>query len=245
MKRIAAAILAGVMIASPAAAETRLNFQAAEGEGATIRFNQGVQTVDIRREHGAVQVTPLGLDHNRLTFAVSVLNLGPQSDNFGIEDMHASIGGQDVPVLTRERLDHLARRRATWAAIAVGVAAGLGAAAAANQRDYYRATTFTPHGTYRTYISTPSTGGQIAAAGMIAGGAYTINNIQNQLDATRAALANEIVQTTTVDPNDSYAGRIVIEQPASRLRNWPQQVHVAVHFNGEDYPFSFQVTRAH
>jgi hypothetical protein len=138
----------------------------------------------------------------------------------------------------------MARRRAGWTQFAVALAAGLGAAAAASSHDTYRATTYGPRGTYRTIIRTQSAAGQVAAAATIAGGAYTVAQIQNQLDATRAALAEEIVQTTTVDPEDSYAGRFVIEKPTGRVRGWPQDVRIVVTMNGEEHQFAFHAIRA-
>ena len=243
MRYVIAAGLAAVLVSTPVHAQ-RLNFEPLPGEGATIRYTQGVATIDVRRARGAVQVTPLGLDHGRLTFDVAVLNLGNAPDNFGVEDIRASVQGQDFPILTRDRLDSMARNRAMWSQIAVAALTGVAAGVAASQRDHYSATTFTPRGTYRTFISAPSTGGQIAAAGFVAGGAYTVANIEGQLDATRAALANEIVQTTTVDPEDSYAGRFVMEKIRGRNMRWPQDVTVTVNFNGEEYPFVFRVSRA-
>lgn len=244
MKKLFAAPLALCFICAPAHAEQRLSFEPLPQAGGTIRYVQGIANMDVRREHGAVQITPLGLDHGRLTFGISVLNLGETSDNFGVEDIHAQVQGHDLPVLTRERLDGMARNRALWTQIAVGVLAGAAAGVAAGQHDTYRATTFTPHGTYRTIIRTPSAAGQLAAAGSIAGGGYAIANIQAQLDATRAALADEIVQTTTVNSEDSYGGRFVIEKLHGPNTGWPQDVNIIVAFNGEDYPFAFRVTRA-
>lgn len=245
MKKLVAAVVSACLVVAPAWAERRVDVALVPAEGTGVRFSQGVATFDQRREHGAVQLTPLGLDHGRLTFGVVVLNLGPGSDDFGVEDIHAAAAGQDLPVLTRERLDQMARNRAGWAQFAVALAAGLGAAAAASSHDTYRATTYTPHGTYRTIFRTPSTAGQVAAAGMVAGGAYSIASIQNQLDATRAALADEIVQTTTIDPDDSYGGRFVVEKIRGPHSGWPQDVRIVVHFNGEDYPFAVRVTQAH
>ena len=120
------------------------------------------------------------------------------------------------------------------------MAAGLGAAAAASSRDTYQATTFTPHGTYSTFISAPSIGGQIAAANMSNDGAFAVAGIQARLDATRDALANEIVQTTTVMPKDSYAGRFVMDKFKGDL---PQDVHLVMTFGGKQYPFDFRVSK--
>jgi hypothetical protein len=243
MQKIVSVAVATCLFASPVLAEQRVNFEAVPTDGGTIRFVQGIATVDLPREHGAVQVTPLGLDHGRLTFAVAVLNKGPSADNFGIEDIRASIGGQDVPVLSRERLDQMARNRALWTQIAIAALAGAAAGVAASQHDTYRATTFTRHGTYRTIVRMPSAAGQIAAAGSVAAGAYGISQVQQQLDATRAGLADEIVQTTTIEPEDSYGGRIVVEKPHGQA-TWPQEVQLVVTFNGEAYPFTFRVSRA-
>ena len=245
MQKVFAAVAACFLLAGPVLAEQRLNFEALPQEGGTLRFDKGVPTMDVQRPHGAIQVTPLGLDHGRLTFGVSVLNLGEAPDNFGVEDIHASAAGQDLPVLTRERLDHMARTRAMWAQIAVAVVAGASAGLAASQRDTYSATTFTPHGTYQTIFTAPSTAGQIAAAGSVAAGGYAIGEIQSQLDATRAALGDEIIQTTTVDPRTGYAGRIVVEKLHGHNTGWPQDVTLHMTLNGEDYPFVFRVTRGH
>lgn len=227
-------------VSGPAFAETRLSFTPAQEDGVNIRYLQGVATLDRQDTAGAVQITPIGLDHGRLTFAVSVLNLSNASDNFGVEDIQATVGDQALPVLTRERLDQMAKNRAMWAQIGVALAAGVAAGAAASTTDTYRATTYTPHGTYRTVITTPSVGGQIAAASAAAGGGYAIANIQSRLDETRQALANEIVQTTTVMPQDSYSGRFVIEKFKGK---WPQDVHLSVTFAGRQYPFTFHVAK--
>lgn len=241
-----AAVVATALILVPAAAsaEPQLNFEPVAREGAAIRYNQGAVTQDLRLEHGAVQITPLGLDHGRLTFDVAVLNTGPATDDFGVEDVSVAFGDQQVAVLSRQQLEKMAKNRAFWGTMAVALATGLAAASAANQRDTYTATTFTRHGTYRIYISGPSAAGQIQAAAITAGGAYTVARIQDRLDRTRAALAHEIVQTTTIDPDDSYAGRIVVEKPKGKTAKWPQAVALNISFNGEQYPFVFNVTKA-
>jgi hypothetical protein len=235
-------ILAGALAlaSSSAFAETRLKFDPIADAGVNVRYLKGVATLDRADDAAAVQVTPIGLDHGRLTFAVSVLNLSQAPDNFGIEDVTATVGNQTVPVLSRDRLDQMARNRAHWAQFAMAMAGGLSAAAAASSRDTYHATTFTPHGMYSTTITTPSVGGQIAAAGAVAGTSVAIGAIQARLDATRDALANEILQTTTVMPQDSYAARFVIEKFKG---NWPQNVHLVMTFAGKQYPFDFQVSK--
>ena len=236
-------ILAGAMIvasSSSAFAETRLQFDPISDAGANVRYYKGVATLDRVDGSAGVQVTPIGFDHGRLTFAVSVMNLSQAPDNFGIEDVTATVGDQNVAVLSRDRLDQMASNRAHWAQFAMAMVGGLAAASAASSRDTYHATTYTPHGTYSTYVSAPSIGGQIAAANTSNNTAIAIGGIQARLDATRDQLANEILQTTTVMPQDSYAARFVIEKFKGAL---PQKVHLVMAFAGKLYPFDFQVSK--
>jgi hypothetical protein len=234
-----AAAPAGALVTSSSGFDG-LQFRPLADAGASVRYFKGVATVDRANEFAAVQVAPVGLDHGRLSFAVSVLNLSQAPDNFGIENIAATIGGQQLSVLSRDRLQHMASNRAHWKQFGMAVIGGLAAASAASARDTYRATTITPYGAYHTTISAPSIGGQIAAANSSAAASYAIAGIQAKLDATREALADEILQTTTVMPQDSYAARIVIEKFKGK---WPQTVHLTVAFAGQQYPFDFEVSK--
>jgi hypothetical protein len=53
MKNVTVAIAASCLLASPALAETRLHFEPLPQEGATVRYENGTPTMDLRREHGA------------------------------------------------------------------------------------------------------------------------------------------------------------------------------------------------
>jgi len=54
-------------------------------------------------------------------------------------------------------------------------------------------------------------------------------------------LAHDIVQTTTIDPDASYGGRIVIEKPVKATA--PYDVVTVIEWNGAQYPFAFRVTK--
>lgn len=245
MKKLVTALAVFVCVsATPALGQRRMIFEPIGAAEGSTRFRQGHITVESRQERGAVQIFPLGLENNRLTFGVAVLNMSDRPAEFGNENIRVSVGGQDVMVLTAERLQQQAERRAGWAAALTGLAGGLSAAAAASRTDTYSATTYTPRGTYRTVINRPSVGGQVAAAGITAGTVYSIANIQNQLDQTLSMLGDEIVQTTTIDPEDSYGGRFVLATMPRGHTRWPQQMTVTISYNGEDHPFTFNVTRA-
>lgn len=215
--------------------------QAIQTGAETARFQQGVVTLDLELERGAVQVTPLPLDHGSLSFSVAVLNKADAPANIDITNFNVAAGPQALPVFSKDQLEGKAKNRAMWAQIALVAAGSLSAAAAASQRDTYRSTLVTPRGTYSFRGSAPSAAGQAAAAASIAGAGVGIAAVRARLDETRAALGNNIVQLTTIDPGEGYAGQIVVAK--IKDRTLPQRVTVTVRWNGEDYPFVFQVAK--
>lgn len=233
-----AAMLA-VLGSTPVSAKTIL--QPVQVGDETLRFRQGVPTLDLQGPHGGVQVTPLEMDHGSYAFSVAVLNNGNAPANIDVTNFDINAGPQHLAVFSKDQLVKKAKTRAMWAQIAIAAAGGLSAAAAASQRDYYHATTFTPHGAYHTVISTPSAAGQVEAAAAIAGSGVAIAAIQNRLDQTRAALGDSTIQMTTVDPGDGYSGRIVIEKVKSATV--PQRIDIVLTWNGDRYPFAFQMVK--
>lgn len=207
----------------------------------TIRYQNGVPTLDLEMKDGVVQITPLPLDHGSLSFGIAVYNDARQPANFGVENVRVTFASLPVKVLTKDDLVKKAENRAMWASIALAAVGGLSAAAAASQRDHYHSTLVTPRGTYRSYFSAPSVAGQFQAAAITAGTGVGIASIQNQLDKTVEALGDEVVQLTTVDPGESYAGRLVFAK--IRPKVLPAKVEIAVNWNGETYPFTFQIAK--
>jgi hypothetical protein len=168
----------------------------------TVRYEQGLPTV----ENADVRVMPMReLDHGSFQFKVAVFNSGQQPFNFGMENVTASANGAPVQVYTRDELEHKAKHRAMWSQIGYAMLAGV---AAAGQSNNIHATTYTPHGVYRTTIYRPGlSNGQLAtvAAG---GGAIALSQIG--LQKTLEQIGDETVQTTTVDPDSGYGGKVVI-----------------------------------
>lgn len=228
-----------LLVAHPAAAQDKYVVHPVRVADESIRFYKGVPTIDRDGRDGAVQVSPLAMDHGSLTFAVTVLNKGQESAEFDVTDVVAEVGGVQFVSFTKDELERKAKNRAMWTAIAVGFAGGLASAAAASQRDHYSATMFTPRGTYRAFYSAPSVAGQMQATAIAAGTGYTLAKIQENLDATREALGENIVQRTTVDPGEGYGGKVVLQK--IKLKNEPQQLSIIVKWNGEEYRFGFVV----
>lgn len=232
---------ASLLTAQPAIAGPKYIVQPVPVGAETARFIQGVPTIDLQLPDGAVQITPLPADHGSLAFGVAVLNAGKVPANIDISNFDISCGAEKLGVFSREELEGKAKKRAMWASIALAAAGGLAAASAASQRDHYTSTFVTPRGTYRSYFSAPSAAGQAQATILAAGTGAGIYAIQAQLDKTRAALGNETLQLTTVDPGDSYAGRIVLYKIKSKAL--PTRVNLTVNWNGRAFPFAFQLVK--
>lgn len=209
-----------------------------------VRFQTGVPTLNLETKTGGVQITPLPFDHGHITFGIAVYNNGYQPTNFGIENISCLIAGVNVPILSRQELQKRAKSRAMWSEIGMAMLAGAAAAAAsqAYTTSHYNGIVTTPHGTY-SWASTyrDNSIGVLGATAAAAGGTAAIVGIQNRLDYTLANLATQIVQTTTVDPEASYGGRIVIEK--DEKAKLPYDVKIVIALNDTQYPFVFRVTK--
>ncbi|SLJ86871.1 hypothetical protein [Novosphingobium mathurense] len=237
-------LAAGVVlfsISTQAAAEPKWLVQPIQNGEQAVRYEKGVPTVDMELRDGVVQITPLPFDHGSLVFGIAVYNDADRPANIGIENVHATFGSKSVPVFSKDELVRRAKNRATWSQIGLALVGGLAAAGAASQRDHYRNTFITPHGTYRSYWSMPSAAGQFQATAIAAGTGVGIAAIQSQLDRTVEALGDQVVQLTTVDPGESYAGKIVIDKV--KPGSFPAPVTILIDWNGERYPFTFQIAK--
>ncbi|WP_333884438.1 hypothetical protein [Sphingobium yanoikuyae] len=229
-------------ISSPAAAGSKIVVQPVQIASESIRYNHGVATIDQFSDTGSVQVRPGQLDHGSLTFNIAVFNNGRQSSNIDVSNFHLTSEGVTVAAMTVDTLERKAKNRAAWTQIGLAALGGLSAAAAASQRDTYHGTLVTPYGrTYHSYYSAPSAYGQLQATAAIAATGVGIAAVQNRLDKTLEALGNQIVQMTTIDPDDSYAGTIIFEKV--KLSKLPMQVTMTVDWNGRQYPFTFQIAK--
>jgi hypothetical protein len=242
MKRLIA-VVASLAITGQAIAADLILYPVQQG-AETIRYRTGIPTLNLETAGGSITITPLPLDHSHATFGVAVYNKGDNSVNFGIENVTASIAGKPIEVLSREELQKRAKSRAAWSMVGLALLSGVAAAAAstAHTTDHSYGNVRTPHGTYFWSASYRDNSLGVAAAGAtLAAGTAGIIGIQNRLEYTLGTLATDIVQTTTVDPDNSYGGVIVIEKPSNM--GIPYDVTITMHFNGQDYPFTFRLTQ--
>lgn len=242
MKHITAtAIAVSITLSSPAFAGAKEVVQPIQQSVETIRYNQGEFLLELDGKDVAIQISPMPTEHSNLSFSVAVLNKGEKP--FNVDVANFTIDGTPIPVrlLTKDEMVKKAESRAAWATALTALAGGLAAASMASQRDTYRATTFTPRGrAYTTVIDAPCSGCQVAAAATAAGTGYTIARIQGSLDETRQALGGDMFQLTTVDPGDSYGGRIYL----TRFKRKPMdEMKMTVSINGEELRFGFRFAK--
>jgi hypothetical protein len=238
---LSAAIMA-TSLCAPAVAKTAIYPVPTGAEVA--RFHNGVPTLDLETPTGGVEITPLPFDHGHVTFGVAVYNKIPQPTNFGVENISADIAGTALPILSEQELEKRAKSRAMWSQIGIAVLAGAAAAAVstAHTTDHYYGHVRTPHGTYAWSAAYRDNSlGVLGATAATAAGVAGIAGVQNRLDYTLQNLGNEIIQTTTVEGDASYGGRIVVEKPKGDLK-MPYDLRVAINLNGQIYPFVFRVT---
>jgi hypothetical protein len=242
MLAAAALSVAALSVAPSVAYAGETVVQAVQVGDETIRYDKGVPTLDLVKSRGAVQVTPLGMDHGSYVFGVAVFNGTDVPVNFDITDVSVQVGSQPVGVFTVDQLISKAKSRKTWSQIGIALIGGISAAASASQRDHYYGSYHSKYGSAYSRVSAPSLAGQLQAQRIQDDTADALGQMQAQLDETRARLGDEIVQMTTVDQRGSYAGKIILAKiKPSAL---PQQIAIAVNWNGQVYPFAFQVSRS-
>lgn len=235
--RLFAAAVA-IITATPAVAG-KLLINPVKTEGQVVRYDRGLPTIEDDLPDAAVRVIPLpDLDHGRMQFRVAVYNKGTKPLNVGVENMIIGHNNLKQPCHTADELARMAKKRAMWSQIAYAALAG---AAAAGQNNNTTIKTYTPSGrVYRTVINRPGlSDGQIAtiAAG---GGAIALSQIA--LNKTLEGIADEVVQTTTLDPQTGYGGRIVAHKLEKAKAG--DLVVLDVNLDGNHHLFSFTLAKS-
>jgi len=210
----------------------------------SLRYFQGTPTLDLASVSGAVQITPLNFDHGSMSFRIAVYNKSGQPANFDGSNIRVTVGAQSLAVLTKDQLIKKAKSRAMWSQIGIAMLAGVAVAAAsqAYTTQTYQSYTNTPWGSISHVAQwRDNSAGTVGALAAGAAGSAAIVGVQNRLDYTIRNLSSEVIQTTTIDPDSSYGGRLVIEKVKDL--KLPQDVHLTIAWNGVDYRFAFRVTK--
>ncbi|UZW55571.1 hypothetical protein NUH86_01830 [Sphingobium sp. JS3065] len=224
----------------PATAGSPVLIQAIQTGEESVRYYKGKPTLDLHQQLGSVQVSPFTIDRGSLVFTVAVFNRAGAPVNVGIENVTAAVDGSPYKVMTVEELIKKEQDRARWQKIGLAFLGGL-AAYSASQPTTYHSTYSSPWGTstYTSRYYSPYAAYRAAEIGAMTG--FAINAVQDQLDRTTDALGENVMQLTTVDPGNSYAGKVVLAK--LRDKRLPKRVRIMVSMNGETYPFEFQVVK--
>lgn len=209
----------------------------------TARFDRGRATVNLERADGAVEIRPVSTTKGEIALEIAVFNKSGRPANFGIENVGVHVNGAAVWLPTHDQLMTNARNEARNRKIATALVAGAvaGAASTMSNSYTYRQRVHTPHGSYsRTIRWEDDTPGIVGATAAVAGGAMVIRGIDRKLDYTLDRIDGSILQTTTIDPGNSFGGMIVV--PFDRKTPLPAEVRVDVSWNGKLYPFGFRLT---
>ena len=202
-----------------------------------VTFLRGTPTFtrDVEN-HGAVQVTPLPIDHGSLSFLVVYYNGETTSTNFGVENIRATVGGENIQIFSERDMEHKAKSRAAWSAFGMAM---LGAVAVAVQNNNSYASTYvnTPHGGYSFHTFYHDNSLSVGQAASIAttGAALYLN--EDNLRKTIDNLGQNYLQTTTIDPNSGFGGKISIHKLNGKQKALPIVLTVTV--NGVEYPITF------
>ena len=242
---MAAAVATGTAYAGGYALEP-----VADAPDQEIRFDHGVATVSSTKEHGAVRLAPTAESFNkRISVAVVAFNKGDKPITLGYENVSGTLpDGSPAVLITYERLQKEAKTAAAWQALAVGLAGAANAYAAsqsAYSTTYGSANSFGYGGSRFTSFSATTYNPGVAQANMAVANVQTeagIATIQARLDEKLSSLGDNILRTTTADPQQTVGGLIVIDKP-KLAKEGPQVLTVVVTWNGEPHEFRFNVVK--
>lgn len=210
-------------------------FAPVEQEGASIRYLQGVPTISAADENGGVMVTQTEEVYGRVRMNVAFTNASNLPVNFGVENITATIDGVPVEVMTADGLQKIAKRKAGWANFAVAMAGGLGAVAA--NMNSNRTYTTVGHTRYGSYYSQTTVRDPLAAAvgtaAAVGGAGYAMSAINSNLEQTLGSIQNNVIQTTTVDPQGNYGGMLVLDK-FKVDKNAPGRLELVIRRNATD-----------
>lgn len=248
MIRKITAVIAALSLALPSVASAKeLALRPIASEGTDIRYVQGVPTAAVADENGGVMVTQTEEIYGRVRFRIAFTNASSESVNFGAENITATLDGQPVEVMTADGLEKIAKNKAGWTNFALAMAGGLGAYAAnANANRTYTTVGRGPFGSYysQTTVRDPAVA-LLGTSAAVGGAAYGISQVNSNLEKTLAAINDNVIQTTTVDPLSNYGGLLVLNK-FKIAKGSAGRLELVIRRNASDadgYRVSFDITK--
>jgi hypothetical protein len=256
---LSAAVLAGC--ASPIRTEpTTL-------AGQTQIYRDGVPST-ISKKRYVVMASPSNTvreGKERMRVVVSVANTSSDPIDISTANFLASVDGKPLKILTYEEIAQEIKSKQAWAAFAVALGGAMQAAAAQQQASYsstygtyntrtsgtvntYGARTnnfsnfnANTSGTYTNWTYDPAAG-QAAANAINANTAANMSALRVQGEAALRLAADNLLKRTTVSPNSSYGGQLVVgdfDVPVTGAT-----LELVARIDGETHTFQFQQQHA-
>lgn len=197
----------------------------------------------------------------RMRLVVSVANTSSDPIDISTANFLAAVDGKPLKILTYEEIAQEIKSKQAWAAFAVALGGAMQAAAAQQQASYrstygaYNARTSgtvntygartnnfsnfnaNTSGTYTSWTYDPAAG-QAAANAVNADTVANMSALRKQGEAALRSAADNLLKRTTVFPNSSYGGQLVVsefEVPATGAT-----LEIVANIDGETHIFQFQ-----
>lgn len=246
MKLYAALLAAAVLTPVHVSAKVVLDVRATEGQ--TSRMFSGTEAVTSVMEKSVVGIMEdREPAKKRASLVILTLNKGEAPYNFGPENVTVTANGQSFVVLTYNQLVREERSRAKWRRVAGALAAGSSSSAASNAGN--SSGTFSAYGSngssaYGSYNSYDAGKAQAAQAQVNRDNQQMMQNIRRNEQAALAALDSNM-QTSTVDPGQSFGGHVSVELPKDlRKVKAPTPALISVTIGGEVHQFQTMIIPA-
>ncbi len=222
MKRL---LLIGLIAIAPQAEAGDFKSKPMPSETDSLTYYKGIPVIERATTFGRVRITSIGEETGKPAFVVEILNESEAPINFGTENISVSVVGQKKPtiVYTANDIQRMVQNKANWAAFGAAMAG-----ASATNTSYGRACGYGQCVT--ASVTTPDYIAQANAA-------QQVRDIRSNEAGRIDELSQNYLQLTTVQPGESYGGRVAISKP--KPKKWPAEISMIV--LGE--VFSFEMTK--
>lgn len=251
-----------LMAASLVGCATHVRTEPVVSDGQERIYRDGIPSL-VSRKQFVVLVAPATVireGKERLRLIVSVANTSPASFDIDTSNFSATVDGRPLKVFTHDEIAQEIKSQQAWAAFAVALGGAMQAASAQQQASYASTTgtynsntsgTFNAYGTrsnvYGNYNATTTgtysgwtynpAAGQAAAAAVNAKTDANLSRLQAQSQSALTEAARTMLKQTTVFPQSSHGGQIVLGE--FEVPDTGASLEVTARVQGEVHTFLF------
>lgn len=227
-----------------------------------VRYERGVATTYSIGGRAALRITPVRTEfRERPVFRLAISNVGERSFNIGAEHITIASPDDDVHVYTYHQIARERRNAAAWSQFFNAMQLGVdtyNAHEASHSTTNYQSTTSGS----RSFVANNGVSGYRVESRSTTGRSVTYDpgmqailtaqarmgyeareaSIERALDDQISDLRMTYLQTTTVDPGETFGGLFVIDKPELGERHG-ETIAVSVDIRGERHTFHFRPMR--